>query len=126
MRFVYRHYPFLGSESFRAAQASECADEQDAFWDYHDKLIDEWQGENTGAFSDANLVRFAGETGLDTSTFDECLSSGRYAGKVTEQRDGAASVGVSSTPTVFVDGERVDAQYAALKAAIEGDLPAGG
>lgn len=122
MQFVYRHYPFLGTESFRSAQASECADEQGAFWEYHDKLIEEWQGENAGAFSDANLVRFAGEIGLDSPSFDECLVSERYADKVSEQRDSASSIGVSSTPTVFVDGERVNATYAELKVAIEGAL----
>jgi protein-disulfide isomerase len=126
VRFVFRHLPFIGDESFQAAEASECADEQGAFWEYHDKLFVEWKGENVGAYSDENLVRFADDLGLDTTTFEECLDSGKYEDKVSEQRDRGGDIGVKSTPTVFVDGERVNAQYADVQAAIEGGLSAGG
>lgn len=127
VRFVYRHYPFLGDESFRAAQASECAAEQGEFWEYHEKLFAEWQGENVGAFSDPNLVRFASDIGLDAAALDDCLASNKYADLVTEQRDGGADAGVSSTPTVFVDGEVIKGlqDYGTYQAAVQDALQAG-
>ena len=74
VRFVYRHLAFLGNESTWAAEASECAEDQGRFWDYHDKLFDEQRGENQGAYSKDNLKRFAAEIGLDTDRFDSVLT----------------------------------------------------
>lgn len=125
MLFVFRHLPIIGGESFLAAEASECADEQDAFWEYHNKIFDEWKGENVGAYSEENLVRFAGDLSLDTATFEECLASDKYADKVREQRDDGARIGVGSTPTVFVDGKLTNARYEDLQAAIEEALAPG-
>ena len=42
VRFVYRHFAFLGEESVWAAEASECAAEQGKFWEYHDILYENW------------------------------------------------------------------------------------
>ena len=39
VRFVYKHYAILGQVSTRAAEASECAAEQDQFWAYHDQIF---------------------------------------------------------------------------------------
>ncbi|HEV7424691.1 MAG TPA: thioredoxin domain-containing protein [Candidatus Paceibacterota bacterium] len=57
--FVYRDFPFLGSESIRAAIAARCAADQGKFWEYHDYLYNHQSGENQGAFSDVNLKSFA-------------------------------------------------------------------
>ncbi|RME42104.1 MAG: DsbA family protein, partial [Chloroflexi bacterium] len=51
VRFGYQHFAFLGTESEWAAEASECAGEQNAFWEYHDLLFERWGGENQGAFN---------------------------------------------------------------------------
>ena len=59
VRFVYRHYPFLGEESVWAAEATECAGDQGMFWEYHDILYEKWAGTNVGAYSYNNLVGFA-------------------------------------------------------------------
>jgi protein-disulfide isomerase len=52
MLFVYRDFPFLGTESFKSAEAARCAGDQGKFWEYHDYLYSHQNGENEGAFSD--------------------------------------------------------------------------
>ncbi|RMF45155.1 MAG: hypothetical protein D6755_08385, partial [Anaerolineae bacterium] len=59
VRMGYIHFAFLGQESLWAAEASECAADQDAFWEFHDKLFNSQNGENRGAFSKDNLKKFA-------------------------------------------------------------------
>ena len=100
----YFHFPFLGEESIWAAEASECAAEQDKFWEYHDKLFDSQAGENQGAFSKDNLKKFADDLGLDTDAFNECLDSGKYTEAVNAQANTARQIGVRSTPTFAVNG----------------------
>jgi protein-disulfide isomerase len=124
VRFVFRHLAFIGAESLWAAEASECANEQGRFWDYHDKLFEEQAGENTGAFSQENLKRFAAELELDTQQFTQCLDSDKYRAKVQQEIDEAERLGVRSTPTLFVNGRLIEngANYQVLQAAIEAAL----
>ena len=79
---MFQHMAFIGPESEWAAEATECANEQGKFWEYHDKLFDNQGGENVGAFSKANLKRFAAEMKLDTAAFNVCLDSDKYLAKV--------------------------------------------
>lgn len=101
------HFAFLGEESGWAAEASECAAEQDAFWEYHDLLFERQSGENQGAFNKDILKGFAEELGLDTAAFNECLDSGRYADVVANQTQTAQAVGVRSTPAFLINGTPV-------------------
>jgi len=107
VRIGYWHFAFLGQESQWAAEASECAAEQDAFWEYHDYLFDNHGGENQGAFSKENLKRFADELGLDTKAFNECLDSGKYTQVVQSETTAGQQLGVQSTPTFLVNGQPV-------------------
>lgn len=124
VKFVFRHYAFLGQESRWAAEAAECANEQGRFWDYYDKLFTEQGGENVGVFGKPNLQRFAAELGLDAARFSQCLTSGKYTASVFADINQAASKGVRGTPTLFVNGQQVDrgADYAVLRQAIEAAL----
>jgi protein-disulfide isomerase len=105
--FGYLHFAFLGEESLWAAAASECAAEQDKFWEYHDYLFEKWSGENQGAFTQENLKQFAADLELDTVKFSECVDSGRMEGIVQQDIDFARQLGVSSTPTFAVNGKPV-------------------
>lgn len=124
VKFVFRHYAFLGQESRWAAEAAECASEQGRFWDYYAKLFTEQGGENVGVFSKPNLQRFAGELSLDTARFNQCLTSGKYTASVFEDINQAASKGVRGTPTLFVNGQQVDrgSDYTVLRRAIQAAL----
>ena len=101
----YLHMAFLGPESQWAAEASECAADQDAFWDYHDLLYNRQAGENRGAFDKDNLKQFAAELGLDTQVFNECMDSAKYASLVQTDTAMAQSLGVRGTPAFLVNGQ---------------------
>ncbi|RPI87799.1 MAG: DsbA family protein [Chloroflexi bacterium] len=108
--YVYHHFPFIddisvSKESDQAANASMCAAEQGRFWDYHDILFTNWSGENEGAFRDNRLLAFAEELDLDMDQFEACFDENRYEDVVNEDIASARSLGVDSTPSVFVNGE---------------------
>jgi protein-disulfide isomerase len=107
VKFGYWHFAFLGQESLWAAEASECAADQDAFWEYHDLLFDSQSGENRGAFNKDNLKEMASDLGLDSETFNQCLDSGKYTDLVQQQNSFARQIGVRSTPTFLVNGQPV-------------------
>ena len=124
VRLGYLHFAFLGEESQWAAEASECAAEQDKFWEYHDLLFARQSGENRGAFSKENLKKFSEEMDLDQKQFAECLDSGKYASLVSGQTSFAQQLGVQSTPSFIVnDQPLVGAQpFEAFQKLIEADL----
>jgi protein-disulfide isomerase len=104
-RLEFRNMAFLGDESIIAAAAAECANEQDAFWPYHDKLFAEQRGENSGAFSFDRLKSFAADLSLDRTAFDACLDSTRTQQLVFDETNAGREAGVDSTPTFFINGE---------------------
>ena len=105
IRFVFRHFPFIGPESFRAAEATECAVDQNKFWEYHDIVFENWKGVNEGHFSDDNLKLFASSLKLDRGEFDSCFDSGKYRGKVQTDLRRGERLGVQGTPTLFLNGK---------------------
>lgn len=96
---------FLGQESQWAGEASECAGDQEAFWEFHDQLFNSQAGENRGAFNKENLKKLTGEFNLDQEMFDECLDSGKYADFVRDQTSLARQFGVQSTPSFMINGQ---------------------
>lgn len=124
VKFYYRHFAFLGDESNWAAEASNCANDQGKFWEFHDYLFKNQQGENQGAFAKDKLKGFAATLGLNTSTFNSCLDNGKYTKDVADDTAAGQTAGVSGTPTIFVNGQAiVGAQpYSALKALIDQEL----
>lgn len=104
VQFVYKHFAFLGNASILAAQASECAADQGAFWPYHDRLFDAQSGENGGAFSQDNLIVVARDLGLDMARFERCLKNGETLARVEADRQEAARAGLHGTPTFLVNG----------------------
>lgn len=123
-KFAYRHYAFLGQESIWAAQASECANEQDKFWEYHDYLFTHQGAENSGAFAKDKLVGFATSLGLNTDQFKKCLDSDKYLEKVKSDTEDGQKAGVDGTPATFVNGKLISGaqSYSAFKAAIDSQL----
>lgn len=120
VKLVYRDYPLGFHENAqKAAEASECADEQGKFWEYHDKLF-----ENQGALDVDSLKQYADDLGLDTAEFNGCLDSDKMASEVQADFNDGRSYGVSGTPTFFVNGFKlVGAQpYSAFEQAIEQEL----
>lgn len=104
-RLIYRQNPFIGRESFQAANASMCANEQGRFWDYHDILFANQTGENIGAFSDRRLQAFAESLNLDMELFNECFQRNKYENNINEDLALSRGYGIRGTPTVVVNGQ---------------------
>ncbi len=110
--YVFHNYPFLdrnstAKESHDAANASLCANEQGKFWEYHDVLFANWNGENEGNFNPARLISFSTVIDLDVDDFTACVNEGRHADEVQASFELGTLMGVSGTPTVFVNGGQV-------------------
>jgi len=104
LRLEWHDFPYLGKESRRAAIAARAAHEQGKFWEYHDILYQNQKGENSGSFSDENLVAFAEEAGLDVEHFEEALESGKYENVVEEDFREAQEAGIQGTPSFLING----------------------
>jgi len=126
VRFEYYHFLIVDqitgkTESHRAAEASECANEQNEFWNFHAMLFANQHGEGLGAFSDRRLKAFAESLGLDSARFNACFDAGRYTATVdADERLGVAR-GLQGTPTMFINGALFDQplNWAALSQQIE-------
>ncbi len=101
IRFVYRHLPLtsIHPEAFPSAEASMCANEQNAFWEYHDKIF-----ENQDKLGRELYMQIASDLKLDTAAFEGCLSAGKYKDLIQQDSDFALNLGVQSTPTFFING----------------------
>jgi len=107
VNFVYRDFPLNGEDSILAAEASYCAQKQDAFWAYHDILYDNWGGENTGWITDDILLVFARNSGLNLDEFQSCMDNSEFRQKVLNNEEFAKKININATPSflIFSDGE---------------------
>ncbi len=103
VRYVWRHLPLtdVHPHAQLAAEATEAAAKQGAFWGMHDLLL-----EHQGALTVRDLIGYATSLGLDTERFTAHLRKHAGAARVAEDTDSADLSGVSGTPTFFVNGMR--------------------
>jgi Na+/H+ antiporter NhaA len=117
VRYVWRHLPLsdVHPHADLAAEASEVAAAQGAFWEMHDLLLD-----HQGALRLDDLEGYAERLGLDLDHFRDDLGRHAHAPRVEEDVDSADSSGVTGTPTFFVNERRHDGAYdvATLSAAV--------
>jgi protein-disulfide isomerase len=107
-KLVWHDFPFLGPESFAAAQAARCAADQNQFWAYHDKLYEEQAGENSGKFSTQNLKQFAADLKLDSQQFNGCVDGNQHQADVQADLAAGKQQGINVTPTLFVNGQKIE------------------
>lgn len=111
VKFVYRDFPIesIHPNALPAALASECADDQEKFWEYHDKLFQnqkKWQGlEIQNSLS--TFKEYAQELGLNMEEFSSCLDSGKYSQEISNDLQDGRNYGVTGTPGFFVGNERI-------------------
>ena len=121
VRIVFRQFPLdnLHPNARKAAEASLCAEEQGKFWEMHDAMF-----ANQRQLQVAQLKRHAGELGLDTGAFDECLDSGRHAAQVQADVDAGAEAGVTGTPAFLINGRFLSGAqpFEAFEKVIEDEL----
>ncbi|MDP2930387.1 MAG: thioredoxin domain-containing protein [bacterium] len=119
VRLAYKHFPLsIHPNSQKAAEASECADEQGKFWEYHDKLFESLAA---SGYSVANFKQWAKDLGLNSGKFDGCLDSGKFAQKVKNDSQEGSQKGVNGTPATFINGQLISGAlpYEAFKQIID-------
>jgi protein-disulfide isomerase len=121
IKLVYKHFPLdIHTNARKAAEAAECAGEQGKFWEYHDKLFDNFYNK----YSIEKFKKWASELNLDTKQFNKCLDSGKYSEKVQKDFEEGISKKVNGTPTTFINDQIVEGAlpYEYLEAIIEEQL----
>ncbi|KER05605.1 Na antiporter NhaA 2 protein [Marine Group I thaumarchaeote SCGC AAA799-E16] len=110
VNFVYRDFPIPNHpNAMPAAVASECADDQGKFWEYHDILFikqDTWK-KLEGMDAITAFKEYALELNLDAESFDSCFDSGKYVEEVNQDLSEGRSYKISGTPTFFIGNEEI-------------------
>jgi protein-disulfide isomerase len=123
VRLVFRQFPLtsIHPEAEKAAEASECAAEQGKFWEMYEKIFAD---NAAGTMSVDKWKEEAKNLKLNTTQFNNCLDSGKYASKVSQEAAGGESAGVQGTPATFVNGELISGAvpYAQFKQVIDSKL----
>jgi protein-disulfide isomerase len=96
VKLVFRNFP-LHTDSKGAALAAYCAQEQGKFWEYHQNLF-----KNYDALTKTDLEKYAADTNLNLSQFNDCLNSNKYENYVQNDMSDGDALGVSGTPTFFI------------------------
>ena len=102
INIIFKDYPIIGPDSTIAALGAHCAGEQGKFWEYHNVLYENWDGENNGWAGQENIFRFAEKIGLNMEKFIECNVDKRYEQKILESSNNARDLGVTGTPAFYV------------------------
>lgn len=123
VRVVYRHFPLISlhPNALLAAQAAEAAALQGKFWEMHDLLFQKQQ-EWASVRSPLSLFQgYASTIGLDVAEFDSDIASQEVQDAVREDLRTAQSLGLTGTPTFFINGARIEApsDYQAFKTLLE-------
>ena len=119
---MFKDYPLPNHpQAPKAAEAAHCAGDQNKYWEMHDRIFASQQ-----AMAVPNLREHAAALGLDMPKFNECLDSGKHAANVNVDYQYGNKLGVSSTPTMYINGRAiVGAQpYDQFQAVIDEELAA--
>jgi protein-disulfide isomerase len=99
VRFVFKHLPTRGPESFAAAEAAACANAQGRFWTYHDAVVAQ-----PGRLGSDRLKEISGSVGLDRRAFDACLDGGTFKDPIRQALREAERYAVTASPRFLING----------------------
>ncbi len=116
IRLEFKQFPLLTTHQYAmaAAEASECAADQGAFWPFLKTAYEKQADLNASA-----LRKWARELGLDMDLFDRCTKSHIKKKAILSEFEEGRKLGVSGTPTFFVNGQKVPNDLTELRAAIQ-------
>jgi protein-disulfide isomerase len=103
VKLVYKHFPLpFHAQAMNAAKASMAAGEQGKFWEMHDVIFG-----NYNQLSDEKFKELAANIGLDVKRFTADYNSNKYDLQIQQDINLARGVGVTGTPTLFINGKRL-------------------
>ncbi|HSF28532.1 MAG TPA: DsbA family protein [Nitrosopumilaceae archaeon] len=110
VKLVFRDFPIesIHANAKAASIAAECADDQNMFWQYHDRLFEgQTQWARLSANDAANTFKqYATELGLNSENFDSCFTSTKYSDEINEDFQNGANYGVTGTPAFFIGNDK--------------------
>jgi protein-disulfide isomerase len=111
VRLVYMDFPLgIHAHAMDAANAARCAGEQDKFWQYHDAMF-----ADQSKLAPADLKASAAKLGLDAKKFDACLDKTKYQSQIQQDMAEGTKLGVTGTPTFFINGREISGAQPANK-----------
>ena len=122
IRLVVKHFPYQHRDLSRmASEAALSAGDQGKFWEMHHLLL-----RNSPQLDRDSLLRYAREIGLNVKKFTGSLDGKTHSGNIDRDRRLAVSLGIYSTPTVFINGRRVvgERSYEYFRRIVEEELAA--
>ena len=103
VRWVFKNFPLPQHEGAdKMALAAHCAEEQGAFWEYHERLFSEVEESDTGT-----LLNAAEDLDLDVEKFRRCLEEERHRDRIRRDREAGRRAGVTATPTFIINGRLI-------------------
>jgi len=102
VKLVFKDFPLNGPDSFLAAEAAYCAQDQEKYWQYHDELYKNWGGERTGWVTRDSLEKFGTTVNLDLNKFNNCLDKQKYQERVISLHEFGKEIGIDATPSFLV------------------------
>jgi protein-disulfide isomerase len=110
VRFVWYDFPLvqIHPNAMLAARAGRCANEQEKFWPFHDYVFGQQGAWSASRDASDLFIDYAQQAGLDRGAFATCLRSNKYQKEVSESYELGNTLGVGGTPTLFVNGKKVE------------------
>lgn len=99
IKLIFRNFPI--TDNYLMAQASYCANDQNKFWQMHDKLFSDQTD-----FSREKINKMAEDLSINMDIFSQCIDSGKYNTKISQDLETGLKAGVKGTPTIFVNGAK--------------------
>lgn len=125
INFVFRNFPLsVHPNAQKAAQAAEAAAAQGKFWEMHDKLYENQTTWSTVGDPQEIFIGYAGDLGIDKDAFKKDINTNKYTGVINADANDGTKLGVDSTPTFFLNGNKIIGvpTYTDLKDAIDKGL----
>lgn len=111
IHITFMHYPLpMHPWAGIAHQAAECANRQGKFWEFHDRVYKEQPVWTVAPNPSESLISYARDAGVDLDTFGACLSDPNVTKTILDEKESGQKLQVASTPTFFINGERVVGQ----------------
>ena len=102
VKILFKDFTIIGPDSVSAAHMAHCANEQQKFWEYHDILYENWDGENNGWASEENLLKFANQINLNVEKMQQCHTEKRYQSTIQSSNEDAQLLQLTGTPAFYV------------------------